>query len=273
MTLRSKTSVSLLFASLIIWGCQVQPRDDFKNKAPKPVSLKTDSTAAAKAESPRVIPIPPGVQFGFSLEFLGAAQLDFYDETDRHTGPATKEEYLPILEMILAQPGLHEQEKANLEAQKQRIILTGSAAEFYINRGIPNLQFKSAAEKKEAGFKGGDEITMNISQTTAGKLFLTLKVWNHRQAREAQYAIEAGEGQSGEISISSTMEDFTLDWDENNDGQPDRTIQPFRLDSMAIVPPQAAAAKTVSQAASATPADKPAPAAPAPATPPVKTGK
>ncbi|MDP2808313.1 MAG: hypothetical protein Q8O74_09295 [bacterium] len=234
MIRKCKLPVFLFCAILSLWGCRAQPRDDFKNKTPKPVSIKADS-AAVKADSARVIPIPAGVQFGFSLEFLGAAQLDFYDETDRHTGPATKEEYLPILEMILAQPELHEEEKANLEAQKQRIILTGSAAEFFINRGIPNLMFKSSAEKKSAGFKGGDEITMNISQTTAGKLSLIIKVWNHLQVKEAQYAIEAGEDQSGEISISSTMDDFTLDWDQNNDGQPERTIQPFKLDSMAIV--------------------------------------
>ena len=271
MILKCKLSVILFCAVLSLWGCRVQPRDDFKNKAPKPVSIKADS-AAVKADSARVIPIPAGVQFGFSLEFLGAAQLDFYDETDRHTGPATKEEYLPILEMILAQPELHEEEKANLEAQKQRIILTGSAAEFFINRGIPNLLFKSSAEKKSVTFKGGDEIMTKISQTTAGKLFLTLKVWNHLQAKEAQYAIESGDEQSGEISISSTMDDFTLDWDENNDGQPERTIQPFKLDSMAITPPPAAAAKTVSQAAPATPASKPAAAVPAPGPPPAKTG-
>jgi len=241
MNMKYKPLVILLFAGLSLWGCRVQPRDDFKNKALKPINVKADSTAA-RADSARVISIPAGQQFGFSLEFLGAAQLDFYDETDRHTGPATKEEYLPLLESILAQPGLHEQEKANLEAQKQRIILTGSAAEFFINRGIPNLTFKSSAEKKSAAFKGGDEITMNISKTTAGKLSLTLKVWNHLQVKEAQYAIEAGEDQNGEISISSTMDDFTLDWDENNDGQPEKTLQPFKLDSMAIV--KSPAAKT-----------------------------
>jgi len=239
MILRCKPLAIMLFAALTLWGCRVQPRDDFKNKTQKPVNVKTDSTAA-KADSARVIPIPTGVQFGFSLVFLGGAQLDYYDESDRHTGPATKEEYLPILESILAQPGLHEQEKANLEAQKQRIILTGSAAEFFINRGIPNLMVKSSADKKEASFKGGDEITMNISKTTAGKLLLTLKVWNHLQVKEAQYSIESGQDQSGEISISSTMDDFTLDWDENNDGQPERTIQPFKLDSMAVVKAQPA---------------------------------
>ena len=233
--------VFLFCAVLSLWGCRAQPRDDFKNKAPKTVTLKSDSTAV-KADSARVIPVPAGVQFGFSLEFLGEARLDFYDETDRHTGPATKEEYLPILENILAQPELHEQEKANLEAQKQRIIQTGSAAEFFINRGIPNLQFKSSAGKKTAGFKGGDEIMMKISQTAAGKMTLTLKVWNHLQVKEAQYEIEAGEGQNGEISISSTMDDFTLDWGGNDDGQPERTIQPFKLDSMAVT--KAAPAKT-----------------------------
>jgi len=234
MIRRCKLPVFLFCAVLSLWGCRAQPRDDFKNKIPKTVSLKADSTALARADSTRVIPIPAGQLFGFSLVFTGAAQLDFYDETDRHTGPATKEEYLPILETILAQPELHEQEKANLEAQKQRILQTGTAAEFFINRGIPNLQFKSSAEKKEASFKGGDEITMNISKTTAGKLSMTLKVWNHLQVKEAQYVIEAGQGQSGEISISSTMDDFTLDWDENNDGQPERTIQPLKLDSMAV---------------------------------------
>lgn len=255
MTLKYKPLAVLFYAALILWGCQAKPRDDFKNITPKTISIKTDSTAAVKADSARVIPIPAGVQFGFSLVFTGTAQLDFYDETDRHTGPATKEEYLPVLEMILAQPELHEEEKANLEAQKQRILQTGSAAEFFINRGIPNLQFKSSAEKKEASFKGGDEVMVKISKTEPGQLSLILKVWNHRQVKEAQYAVEAGEEQGGEITISSTMEDFTLDWDENNDGQPDRTIQPFKLDSMAIVPPPAA------------PAAKPAPAAP-----PAKTG-
>lgn len=260
MILRYRPLGVLLFAVMLLWGCQAKPRDDFKNRSQKTVHLKADSAAPAPSEPARVIPIPAGVQFGFSLEFTGAAQLDFYDETDRHTGPATKEEYLPILEMILAQPELHEDEKANLEAQKQRILQTGSAAEFFINRGIPNLIFKSSAEKKEASFKGGDEIMMKVSNTGAGKLSLTLKVWNHRQAKEAQYAVEAGEEQGGEISISSTMEDFTLDWDENNDGQPERTIQPFKLDSMAIVPSPAA------------PAAKPAPTVSAPGTPPVKTG-
>jgi len=272
MNRKRKIPVFLFCAVLSLWGCRAQPRDDFKNKAPKTISLNADSTAV-KADSARVIPVPAGVQFGFSLEFLGDARLDLYDETDRHTGPATKEEYLPVLEMILAQPELHEEEKANLEAQKQRVILTGSAAEFFINRGIPNLQFKSSAEKKSASFKGGDEIMMKISQTAGGKLALTLKVWNHLQVREAQYAIEAGEGQNGEISISSTMDDFTLDWGGNDEGQPERTIQPFKLDSMAITPPPAAAAKTVSQAAPATPVAKPAPVAPAPATLPAKTGK
>jgi hypothetical protein len=241
MNLKYKLSVFLFCAILSLWGCRAQPRDDFKNKTPKTVSLKADSTEA-KADSARVIPVPAGVQFGFSLEFLGDARLDFYDETDRHTGPATKEEYLPILESILAQPELHEQEKANLEAQKQRIILTGSAAEFFINRGIPNLQFKSSAEKKSASFKGGDEIMMKISQTGGGKLSLTLKVWNHLQVKEAQYVIEAGDDQNGEISISSTMEDFTLDWGGNDDGQPERTIQPFKLDSMAAAKNQPAKA-------------------------------
>jgi hypothetical protein len=233
MNLKYKFSVFLFCAILSLLGCRAQPRDDFKNKTPKTVSLKADSTEA-KADSARVIPVPAGVQFGFSLEILGDARLDFYDETDRHTGPATKEEYLPILENILAQPELHEQEKASLEAQKQRILLTGSAAEFYINRGIPNLQFKSSAEKKSASFKGGDEILMKISQTAAGRLSLTLRVWNHLQVKEAQYTIETGEGQTGEISISSTMDDFTLDWGGNDDGKPERTIQPFKLDSMAV---------------------------------------
>ena len=232
MNRKHKIPVFLFCAVMSLWGCRAQPRDDFKNMTPKTVSLKADS-AAVKSDSARVIPIPAGVQFGFSLELLGEARLDFYDETDRHTGPATKEEYLPILEMILVQPELHEEEKANLEAQKQRILQTGSAAEFFINRGIPNLQFKSSAEKKTASFKGGDEILMKISQAAAGKLSLTIKSWNHLQVREAQYAIDAGEGQNGEISISSTMDDFTLDWGGNDAGQPERTIQPFKLDSMA----------------------------------------
>jgi hypothetical protein len=250
---------------LILAGCSQKPSDDFQSKATKPVPLKADS--AAKAAPHVVIDIPAGQQFGFWLVLSGPAQLDFYDEADRHTGPASREEYLPLLERILSQPGLHEQEKATLEAQKERIMLTGSAAEFYIARGIPNLQFKSGAEKKEASFRGGDEIMVKINTAAAAHLELSLKVWNHKQAKQAQYSFDAGPEQSGEISVSSMMEDFTLEWDENGDDKPEKNLEPVKLDSMAIVPPPPPA-----PAKAAVPSVPAAPAAPASSVPPATTG-
>jgi|GEM_PF-1643353 hypothetical protein len=253
----------MLAAVLAFWvGCSQKPSDDFQSKAPKPAPMKADSEVVAVPKV--VIDIPAGQQFGFSLVLNGPARLDFYDETDRHTGPATKDEYLPMLESILSQPGLHEEEKANLESQKERIMLTGSAAEFYINRGIPNLQFKSGADKKEAGFKGGDEIMLKIYTAEAVHLELNLKVWNHRQAKQAQYSFDAGPEQSGEINISSTMEDFTLEWDENGDDKAERSLQPVKLDSMVIVPP--APVTSTKSAAPSAPAAQTAPPAAAPAT-------
>lgn len=220
-------------ACLLAGGCSRGPKDaSFTSKAglKLDVPLERDTTAADTARKAA----DPVKMFGFAVTASGAAEIHFYDSGDRHTGPATAGEYLPVIQLALNNPSLHPQERASLEDMKSRMQATGSAGEFAVTRRIPNLIYKMNGAETNAEFLGGDELVMKIRPVGVDQVRITVKVWNNRQIKQAVYNLMAGTGQSGEMNLSSVMEDFTISWDGGS-GKYDREIEPSGLDSQAVV--------------------------------------
>jgi hypothetical protein len=224
---------SLLIACALLAGCNQTPKDtSFTSKPGLKLNLPAAQDSAA-ADSAKKAATDPSKMFGFSVKVEGAAEVHFYNGSERHTGPATAEEYLPVIEMALNNPSLHPQERASLENMKARMQATGSAGEFAVTRRIPNLKFTMKGTATEAEFTGGDELVMKVKPTAVDQIRITLKVWNNRQVKQCVYNVMAGTGQSGEMNVSSTMEDFTLSWDSGS-GKLDKEIEPSGADSQAV---------------------------------------
>ncbi len=224
----------LLMACALLAGCNQPPKDtSFTSKPGLKLSLPAAQDSAA-ADSVKKAASDPAKMFGFSVKVEGAAEVHFYDGSDRHTGPATAEEYLPVIEMALNNTSLHPQERASLENMKARMQATGSAGEFAVTRRIPNLKFTMKGTTTDAEFTGGDYLEMKIRPTAVDQIRITLKVWNNRQVKQCVYNVMAGTGQAGEMNLSSTMDDFTLSWDSGS-GKLDKEIEPSGADSQAVM--------------------------------------
>ncbi len=228
--------MALLIAGLIL-GCNAQPkRADFQAQKPVVINILADSTkSTATRDSVKPAEKPDSLKYGFQIQFSGQGEFHFYDEDDRHTGPATPEEYLPIVEALLKQPTLHEQERAGLENIKAKITRTGSAAEFATTRKIPNLYYQKNSDGiLTAEFKGAGEITLRIRPGDDGPIKITLKIWNDRSMKNVAYDVPQGIGRSGQLAVSALMDDFVISWDVNGDGKDDSELEPQKLDSAAV---------------------------------------
>lgn len=224
------TLAVLTAAVLLAGGCSRQPRDArFTSKA----GMKLDSLPAPAPADTAAKRTEPAKAFGFSVEASGAVEIHFYDSDDRHTGPATAEEYLPVVQLALNNPNLHPQERTSLEEMKTRMQETGSAGEYAVTRRIPNFKYTMKDGETRAEFSGGDVVEMRIRSVGVDQVRLNLRVWNDRQLRRAAYTLMAGPGQSGELAVSSTMDDFTVAWDGGS-GKFDREIPPTGLDSQPV---------------------------------------
>lgn len=219
-------------------GCRPRSdRDVFRAQRPWQKSIVIDTLGNNPGEKSleAVRARPDSLKHGFKLIYQGRGELHLYDDQDRHTGPATASEYLPTVEALLAQPGLHDQERRNLENVKSKINRTNSAAEFATTRQIPNLLYQQEAEGSlRVDYRGAGEVTLQI-RTGEGGGTLSLQVWNDRMLRTARYDLPAGLAGSGQLALSALMEDFSLSWDSNGDGRDDRELEPVRLDSSAVV--------------------------------------
>jgi hypothetical protein len=228
--------MGLLIAGLIL-GCNAQPkRTDFQAQKPVVINILADSSRPPTArDSAKPVEKPDSLKYGFQIQFSGQGEFHFYDEDDRHTGPATPGEYLPIVEALLKQPNLHEQERAGLENIKAKITRTGSAAEFATTRKIPNLYYqKNSDGSLTAEFKGAGEITLRIRPGDSGPLKISLKIWNDKSMKNAAYDVPQGIGRSGQLAVSALMDDFVISWDVNGDGKDDSELEPQKLDSSAV---------------------------------------
>jgi len=226
-----------LLASVLILGCNAQPkRADFQAQKPVVINILADSTRPPAArDSVKPAKKPDSLKYGFQIQFSGQGEFHFYDEDDRHTGPATPGEYLPIVEALLKQPSLHEQERAGLENIKSKITRTGSAAEFATTRKIPNLYYqKNSDGSVNAEYKGAGEITVRIMPGGSSSIKMSLKIWNDKFIKNAGYDIPPGVGRSGQLGVSALMDDFVISWDVNGDGKDDSELEPRKLDSAAV---------------------------------------
>ncbi|HAD81224.1 MAG: hypothetical protein A2509_06315 [Candidatus Edwardsbacteria bacterium RIFOXYD12_FULL_50_11] len=226
-----------LLASILILGCNAQPkRADFQAQKPVVINILADSSMPSMAkDSVKPAEKPDSLKYGFQIKFTGQGEFHFYDEDDRHTGPATPEEYLPTVETLLKQPSLHQQERAGLENIKAKITRTGSAAEFATTRMIPNLYYQMNRDGNlTAEFKGAGEITLRIRPGDGGPIKISLKIWNDKTMKSAVYDVPQGVGRSGQLAVSALMDDFVISWDVNGDGRDDRELEPQKLDSAAV---------------------------------------
>lgn len=226
-----KKTMAVLVAALAVAGCVLANRDD-GFRALKPLgAVPSDSGPAPTADTAKTAVAPDQAPFGFSVEMAGPAELHFTDEEGRHTGPATAEEYLPVLEAALKNPSLHEQERAGLERMREQIRRTGSASGMAVTRRIPNLDYQSAAGTVMAAYRGAEELDMKVASSDYAVFKVTVRVWDRERVRTASYDFSAGPGQEGGLDISAVMDDFTLSWDSNGDGEPDREIPPARSET------------------------------------------
>ncbi|MCU0605896.1 MAG: hypothetical protein MUF78_00380 [Candidatus Edwardsbacteria bacterium] len=228
---RAHSLATILAGALLLSGsCSRQPGDaGFTSKT----GMKLDSLPAAAPADTAAKRVDPATMHGFSVEASGAVELHFYDSEDRHTGPATAEEYLPVVQLALSNPNLHPQERTSLEEMKARMQETGSAGEFAVTRRIPNFKYTLKDGETRAEFTGGDVVELRIRAVGADQARLNLRVWNDRQLRRAAYALTTEPGQSGELAVSSTMDDFAIGWDGGS-GKIDREIAPAALDSQTV---------------------------------------
>ncbi len=226
-----KKTMAILAAALAAAGCVPANWDD-GFRALKPVgAVPSESGPAPAADTAQKAPAPYQAPFGFSVELSGPAELHFTDEEGRHTGPATAEEYLPVLEAALRNPSLHEQERAGLERMREQIRRTGSASGMAVTRRIANLDYQTAAGTSRATYRGGEELDMKVTSSEYAVFRMTVTVWDRGRVRSASYDFSAGAGQEGGLDISAEMDDFTLSWDSNGDGEPDREIPPDKTET------------------------------------------
>lgn len=221
----------------LMLGCQAQPRKaDFQAQKPVVINILADSTEKTQQKDTiKPPPLPDSLRYGFIMQISGEGEFHFFDEKDRHTGPATPEEYLPIVESLLKQPNLHEQERAGLENIKTKIMRTGSAAEFATTRKVPNLYYqKNKDGMLKAEYKGPGEITLRIKPVGDGPIHISIKIWNNKTIKNAEYSVPADVGGSGQLAVSALMDDFVISWDTNGDGKDDREMEPAKLDSVAV---------------------------------------
>ncbi len=220
-----------VLVSSLLAGCVPANYDD-GFRAQKPVSRPGPGSATADTAADTVKrEVASGTSsYGFQVEVSGPVELHFYDEEGRHTGPATAQEYLPVLEAALRNPSLHEQERAGLERMREQIKRTGSAAGLAITRRIPNLDYRIENNRIFAVFPGSGELDMRIAASDYALIQMTLRLWDREKIRTAVYSFSAGLGQEGGMDIGAQMDDLTLSWDENGDGEPDRDISPNRID-------------------------------------------
>jgi len=232
-----KVDVMALLITGLILGCNAQPKKaDFQAQKPVVINILADSTMPPAAkDTVKPVARPDSLKYGFQIQFSGQGEFHFYDDNDRHTGPATPDEYLPIVEALLKQPSLHEQERAGLENIKSKINRTSSAAEFATTRKIPNLYYqKNSDGSLTAEFKGAGEITLRIRSGGSGSIKMSLKIWNDKLIKNAEYDIPQGVGRSGQLAVSALMDDFVISWDVNGDGKDDSELEPQKLDSVAV---------------------------------------
>lgn len=223
-----KRALIMISACLAAAGCVPGDRDD-GYRARKPLgAVPADSGRAAPSDTARVETAPDQSPFGFSVEMAGPAELHFADEEGRHSGPATAEEYLPVLEAALRNPSLHEQERAGLERMREQVKRTGSAAGMAVTRRIPNLEYQAREGTAKAFYRGAEELDMRLEAKDYAVLKLTIRMWDRETVRTAAYDFSAGPGQEGGMNISFQMDDLTLSWDANGDGEPDREIYPAK---------------------------------------------
>lgn len=226
-----KKMMAVLAAALAVAGCVPANRDD-GFRALKPLgAVPSDSGLAPAADTAKTASAPDQAPYGFSVELSGPAELHFTDEEGRHTGLATAEEYLPVLEAALRNPSLHVQERAGLERMREQIRRTGSASGMAVTRRIPNLDYKPAAGMVRATYQGAEELDMKLASSDYAFFKMTIKVWDRERLRTAGYDFSAGPGQEGGLDISAVMDDFTLSWDSNGDGEPDREIPPTNTET------------------------------------------
>lgn len=226
---------------LILWGligaCNNQPKKaDFQAQKPVVINILSDSSKKElQGDTLKPSPLPDSLKYGFKMQIAGEGEYHFYDEKDRHTGPATPDEYLPIVESLLKQPSLHDQERAGLENIKAKIIRTGSAAEFATTRKVPNLYYQKDGEGRLiAEYKGPGEVTLRIKPNGDSPIHISLKIWNDKLIKNAEYQIPSGAGIAGQLALSAMMDDFVISWDSDGDGKDDRETEPQKLDSAAV---------------------------------------
>lgn len=226
-----KRMLVILLPVLALAACVPANRDD-GFRAQKPLgAIPSDSGLPQPADTARTSVALDQAPFGFSVEVYGPAELNFTDEEGRHTGPATAEEYLPVLEAALKNPSLHDQERAGLERMRDQIKRTGNASGLAITRRIPNLEYQSVEGTAKAVFRGSGELDMRLAAKDYGVYRLEVKLWDREKVRSASYSFSAGPNQEGGLDISALMEDLTLSWDSNGDGEPDREIPPSKAET------------------------------------------
>lgn len=222
----------VIMAGLAAAGCVPQNRDD-GFRASRPLgAVPADSGRAEPADTAQTATAPLQSPFGFRVEVVGPAELHFTDEEGRHTGPATAEEYLPVLEAALRNPSLHEQERAGLERMRDQIKRTGSASGMAITRRIPNLEYQAKGGSAEATYPGSDALDMRLAPTDHAVFRLTLTTWDRQTLRTASYSVPSGPGREVGLDVSAVMEDLTLSWDSVGDGEPDREIAPEKVETV-----------------------------------------
>ncbi len=224
-----KQTLTILFALAAAFGCVPANRDD-GFRAQKPLGAVPADSGLVSADTVKTVMASDKAPFGFSVEMSGPGELHFTDESGRHTGPATAEEYLPVLEAALKNPALHEQERAGLEKMRQQIRSTGSAAGLAVTKRIPNLDYQLKGGTALASYQGAEELDMKVAASDYAVYQLIVTVWDRERVKTASYNITAGPGQEGGLDIGAMMEDFTLSWDANGDGEPDREIQPAKTE-------------------------------------------
>ena len=225
-----KKRLMVLAAFAAFLGCVPRNSDD-GFRAQKPMgAVPTDSSRLA-ADTARTIAAANQSPYGFSVELKGAAELHFNDEEGRHTGPATAEEYLPVLEAALRNPALHEQERAGLERMREQIKRSGSAAAMATTRNVPNLDYQAKGGESRASYRGADALDMRIVPREYAIYELRITLWEKDRARTAAYKFSAGPGQEGGMDISAMMDELSLSWDGDGDGEPEKEIAPASSES------------------------------------------
>ncbi|MEW6685064.1 MAG: hypothetical protein AB1393_02510 [Candidatus Edwardsbacteria bacterium] len=203
----------------------------------KPVVADTILLRSMLAESLRVKRLPsPSLPdttkqkkvAKFTIEISGPVELHLYDAVGNHTGPATPEEYLPMVEALLSQKDLHEQEQEHLLNIKEEIIQTGSAARFATFKNIPGSSYNVSGEKKTATLLGQRTFQINLLAQDEGYFTLWIKIqYDDSTFQKIGYENVASTAKTkGEMEISLEMSDWTLMLDKDGDGDFETEVEP-----------------------------------------------